>query len=153
MQITILAVGKETSAELRDLQKDYENRLQSQVSITWKLLPSSRALDPEQVRVQESKLLIAELKANDTVILLDERGTQQTNETFAETFERLAGRHGRMVIIIGGAFGVNDELRNRADFVWSLSDLVFPHQLVRVMLLEQLYRTYAVLNNHPYHHA
>lgn len=85
--------------------------------------------------------------------MLDERGKQLTNQEFASTFERLVGAHGRLVVVIGGAFGVNDVLRNRASFVWSFSSLVFPHQLIRVMLLEQLYRTYMVLANHPYHHS
>ena len=153
MNIIIIAVGKETPASLKGLQQEYVKRLQPHVEISWKLLQASRASDAERARVQESKMISAELKTNDTIILLDERGKQQTNEEFSRTFEQLAGKHGRMVIVIGGAFGVDDELRQRADYVWSFSKLVFPHQLIRVMLLEQLYRTFAVLNNHPYHHT
>ena len=153
MQILIMAVGKDTPIELRAIQQDYERRLQPQASITWKLLPASRALEPDQIRIQESHLIYEVIKDNDTVVLLDERGIQQTNEAFAQTFEQLAGKHGRLVIVIGGAFGVDDSLRDRADFVWSFSKLVFPHQLMRIMLLEQLYRTFAVQNNHPYHHV
>ncbi len=152
MQIYIIAVGKESSPELASLQNTYERRLQPVAGVTWKLLPASRAIDIHQARTQDSEQIQAQLKQNDTVILLDERGQQQTNEQFAETFERLAGSQGRLVFVIGGAFGVTDTLRERAQFVWSFSQLVFPHQLIRVMLLEQIYRTFMVQKGHPYHH-
>jgi 23S rRNA (pseudouridine1915-N3)-methyltransferase len=152
MQIVIIAIGKESSAELSKLQTIYEQRLQPHTKIVWKLLPASRAPDTEQVRAQDSNQIMAQLKSNDVVILLDERGEQMTNDQFATTFERLAGVQGRLVFVIGGAFGVTDTVRERAQFVWSLSKLVFPHQLVRVMLLEQVYRTFMVQKSHPYHH-
>lgn len=152
MQIHILAVGKESSSSILALQQEYERRLKPYASVVWKILPASRFSEQAQIRDDESKLITQNLKSNDAVILLDERGQQQSNQQFATTFERIVGMHGRTVIVIGGAFGVNDELRDRASFVWSLSSLVFPHQLVRIMLLEQIYRTYMVLGNHPYHH-
>lgn len=152
MNIFIFAIGKESSAETLELQKRYEQRLKPYATIEWKILPGSKAETEDQVRNQESESLLNQLKPTDSVVLLDERGKQQTNAKFAQTFERLASSQGRLIFIIGGAFGVNDKLRARASFVWSLSDLVFPHQLVRVLLLEQIYRTYMVLANHPYHH-
>lgn len=153
MQIHILAVGKESSPAVLDLQQEYERRLKPYASIEWKLLPASRYTEQTQIKDDESKSIIKNLKPNDTIILLDERGQQQSNQQFATTFERLVGTHGRTVIIIGGAFGMNEVLRNQASFVWSLSSLVFPHQLIRIMLLEQIYRTYMILGNHPYHHS
>jgi 23S rRNA (pseudouridine1915-N3)-methyltransferase len=152
MKVLIIAVGKESSPPVMELQQEYERRLKPYASIEWKLLPSSRHSEKTQARDEESSLIINQLKSTDNIILLDERGQQQDNKKLATTFERFAGAHGRTVIVIGGAFGVNDVLRNRASFVWSLSSLVFPHQLVRIMLLEQIYRTYMVLANHPYHH-
>lgn len=152
MQIVILAIGKESSKELRQLELDYEKRLRSHTAIEWKLLPASRLKEPEAIRRGESEQISRFLKPTDTVVLLDERGEQQTNEQFATTFGRLTGTQGRLIIIIGGAFGVTEEIRIRANFVWSLSKLVFPHQLIRVMLLEQIYRTFMVQQNHPYHH-
>lgn len=153
MNILLIAVGKDSTPAILELQQAYEKRLKPYVSIEWKIFPQSRYTEPLQVRDDESTVLLDALKPNDTVILLDERGTQQTNEEFAKTYERLSGSHGRLVFIIGGAFGVNEALRSRASFIWSLSSLVFPHQLVRIILLEQIYRTYMVLNNHPYHHT
>lgn len=148
-----MAFGKETSAELAGVQQNYERRLKPLAEIKWHVLPASRHTAPDTVRNEESQRLLEVLKPSDTIILLDERGQQQTNEQFAKTFQQLSGGQGRLVLVIGGAFGVNDALRERAQFVWSFSKLVFPHQLVRVLLLEQLYRTFMVLQNHPYHHT
>jgi 23S rRNA (pseudouridine1915-N3)-methyltransferase len=153
MNIQIFAVGKESSQTALELQRAYIKRIKPYASIEWKILASSRFTNSDQVRDDESSTLLSILKPTDMVILLDERGQQQSNEEFAKTFERLSGSQGRLIIIIGGAYGVNEALRSRASFVWSLSKLVFPHQLIRVMLLEQIYRTYMVLNNHPYHHS
>lgn len=153
MQILILAVGKESSKAIFELQQEYQKRLKTHADISWKIVPASRLGEPEQLKDQESQSLLALLKPSDSVILLDERGKQFSNTAFAATFEKLAGTQGRMVIIIGGAYGVSDSLRQRASLVWSLSELVFPHQLVRIMLLEQLYRTFMVMQNHPYHHS
>lgn len=153
MQINIIAVGKESSPELKHLQTEYEKRLLPFASVSWKFIPASRATEPEQIRNQDSDQIMSQLKTNDTVVLLDERGHEQTNEQFAQTFEQLSGSQGRLVFVIGGAFGATNTVRERAQFVWSFSKLVFPHQLMRVMLLEQLYRTQMVLQNHPYHHS
>jgi 23S rRNA (pseudouridine1915-N3)-methyltransferase len=153
MHIVIFTVGKESSPAISQLQETYQKRIQPYSSIEWKTFSPSRFTDPDQIREEESVALFKALKPTDSVILLDERGVQQSNAEFARTFEKLSGSHGRLVMIIGGAFGVNGALRDKASFVWSFSSLVFPHQLVRVMLLEQIYRTYMVLNNHPYHHT
>ena len=153
MHIVIFTVGKDSSPAISQLQETYQKRIQQYSSIEWKTFAPSRFTDPEQIREVESATLLKSLKPTDSLILLDERGTQQSNTEFAKTFERLSGSHGRLVIIIGGAFGVTETLRERASFVWSLSTLVFPHQLVRVMLLEQIYRTFMISNNHPYHHT
>lgn len=153
MKLTILCVGRALPRELQLVTDEYEQRLKPFVTIEWKLLKPSPSTDQDRVRDEESAALLSQLQVSDNVILLDERGQQQTNEDFAATFEQLVSRQGRMVIIIGGAHGVSDELRDRAAFVWSLSKLVFPHKLIRVILIEQLYRTYMVMQGHPYHHT
>lgn len=153
MHITIMYVGRALSTDLSAVAANYEKRLQPFTTITWVAIKPSPSQVPAYARAEESTKIQAKLQASDQVILLDERGTSQTNQVFADTFSGMAARQGKLVIIIGGAFGVSDALRLRANFVWSLSDLVFPHQLIRVMLLEQLYRTYAVQTGHPYHHA
>ncbi len=152
MQITIMAVGKQLPPELHTSALEYEKRLQQHATINWKLLAPSQSKSVAKARAQESADILSRLQVNDSVILLDERGTQQNNEDFAKTFEKLSGVQGKIVVVIGGAFGVTDEVRDKASFVWSFSKLVFPHQLIRLMLLEQLYRTFMVQIGHPYHH-
>lgn len=153
MKLTILCVGRALPPELNSVADEYEQRLRPFVTIEWKLVKPSSSSEPNRVRDEESAAILTLIQTSDTVLLLDERGQQQTNEAFAATFEQLASRQGQLVIIIGGAHGVNDELRSRAAFVWSLSKLVFPHKLIRVILVEQLYRTYMVMQGHPYHHT
>src|SRR5699024_2652867 len=102
---------------------------------------------------EESAAIAKHVRTTDYVILLDERGKNFTSPQLAQHVQQLfdTGRH--PVFIIGGAYGVNDALRARADTVWSLSNLVFPHQLVRLMVVEQLYRAQEITAGRPYHHA
>ena len=152
MKITIIAVGKPLSKELQSVALEYEKRLKPHATILWKLISPSQAHTAIEIKQQESAAILSALQPNDTVILLDERGVQQSNEQFALNFEKLSGTHGRCVIVIGGAYGVTEPIRDRAAFIWSFSKLVFPHQLIRVLLTEQLYRTYMIQIGHPYHH-
>jgi 23S rRNA (pseudouridine1915-N3)-methyltransferase len=153
MQITILSVGKPLGMPLQATASDYIKRLQPYVEIDLQYIPQSNVSHGHDAVVRESKEILSRLQPNDTLILLDERGRQQNNIEFAETFQRLSGRQGKLVFVIGGAYGVDDKVFERAQFVWSLSKLVFPHQLMRVILLEQLYRTVMITKNHPYHHV
>lgn len=153
MQITIISVGKPVSGPYLSLIAEYQKRLTRNHAITWHYLPPSSSTDPSLCRQQETRLIFQNIKSTDAVILLDERGTLMDNAIFATVFERHASTQGRFVFIVGGAFGVTDELRSRADTVWSMSTLVFPHQLIRVMLMEQLYRTVQLQAGHPYHHV
>jgi 23S rRNA (pseudouridine1915-N3)-methyltransferase len=145
MQILILSVGKRPEPAIQDLITDYEKRFSREYQVRWQYIASS---DQDN----ESDLILKQLLTNDQVILLDERGEQKDNKSFANVFERLAGSQGRLVFIIGGAYGVHEAVRQRANFIWALSKLVFPHRLIRLVLIEQLYRTVSVMNGHPYHH-
>ena len=145
MQILIISVGKRPEAAVQDVITDYEKRLSRDYQVHWQYVQSSNQHD-------ESDLILKQLVSSDQVILLDERGEQKNNQEFTEIFERLASSHGRLVFVIGGAYGVTEKVRQRANFVWSLSKLVFPHRLIRLVLIEQLYRTVMVSKGHPYHH-
>ena len=153
MNIVIISVGKKHSSEFADAIAMYEKRFASKHAITWSLINPAIGGGLQQVD-EESYKILNSLKPTDYVILLDETGNNLSNQQFAKIFDQTItdGSIGRIVFIIGGAFGVNAELKARAHYVWSLSKLVFPHQLVRLILIEQLYRTVSILNNHPYHH-
>lgn len=145
--IKILAVGKKVDRNLVDAIDDYQKRLRPPFNVDW-VYVSYSARDGLEARQNESEALLKHISDRDYVILLDERGKQMTN---AELTNELT-THDNVVVVIGGAYGVNDELRQRANVVLSLSKLVFPHQLVRLILIEQIYRSQAIYNGLPYHH-
>lgn len=145
--IRIIAVGKKTDKDLINAIQKYEKRLRPPFNIQWELLPYSIHQD-EAARNEESQQIIAKLKPSDKVLLLDERGRQMTSPEFSAELTK----GGNVTIIIGGAYGVSDELRQRANQTISLSKMVFPHQLVRLILAEQIYRAQAIYQGLPYHH-
>lgn len=149
--IRILAVGKRHDSTLQDAIEDYRKRLKPPFSVEWQLLPHSH-FSADAARQDESYRLLEKLQPDDHVVLLDERGTLLNNTGLLQALSEPLNASRRVTIIIGGAYGVDDTLHSRADLVWSLSPLVLPHQLVRLVTVEQIYRTYALSMGHPYHH-
>jgi len=153
MTIRIISVGKKHDSFIQSIIEEYEKRLRKFSKVEWIIVPPSHSADKDQQITEESQAITKHLKVKDVGMLLDERGKQYTNEQFAVLVNTNMNQGASLLcFIIGGAYGVDDALRQRSDFIWSLSPLVFPHQLVRVMLVEQLYRTFMLLKNHPYHH-
>ena len=151
MGYVIIAIGPKHDPDLSKMIESYQNRLNHWGGVTWMLLPYG-SQDQTVARRVESDAMRAKLRDDDYVILLDERGSQLTSPALATLLDSHRGMTKRIIFIIGGAYGVDDALRERANLVWSLSQLVFPHQLVRLILIEQLYRAHTILDNHPYHH-
>lgn len=152
--ITIIAVGKIHEPHVAPAITLYEERLKRFCKLRWQLLPHAGSSEPQKARQLESANISQRFQPGDTIVLLDERGRQWSSPQFATQLNRWqAHSSGRLVFVIGGAYGVDATLREHTHALWSLSPLVFPHQLVRVLLLEQLYRAYAINNNLPYHHS
>jgi 23S rRNA (pseudouridine1915-N3)-methyltransferase len=149
-ETVIIAVGSKHDADLKMAIVRYETRLQKTMPLRWVLLPYS-AREGDEARRDESVRILEKVKNDDYVILCDERGTQLSSEALAAKLQQVSA-HKRVVLVIGGAYGVDSSVHMRADFVWSLSLLVFPHQLVRLILAEQLYRAQMIATSHPYHH-
>ncbi|NTW61904.1 23S rRNA (pseudouridine(1915)-N(3))-methyltransferase RlmH [Candidatus Saccharibacteria bacterium] len=152
MPIRILAIGKKHEPWVTDGINRYQKRLQRPFQVKWDILPHS-TLAEHPARQNESERILTRLHASDFVILLDETGSIISSPELSELLGRQLSQSMNIVIIIGGAYGVDATIKNRADFVWSLSKLVFPHQLVRLVLTEQLYRAQEIAHNGPYHHA
>lgn len=150
MNIKIVTVGNKPSKEITDLIADYTKRLPRNISVTWQYLKHSGASDAKSSKQQESENILRTISDSDYVILLDETGKQLSSTKLSD---RLFTTNKDLVFVIGGAYGVDNTIADRANFVWSLSDLVFPHQIVRLLLSEQLYRAYTISVNHPYHHS
>lgn len=149
--ITIIAVGKKHESWIAEGLERYSKRFQEPWKIQWVLLPHS-SREGLSARQDESERILDKLNPQDYVILLDERGRALDSPALSSHFQDVLASGRRVVCVIGGAYGVNDALMERADMVWSLSPLVFPHQLVRLILVEQLYRAQAIASGHPYHH-
>lgn len=149
--ITIVAVGKKHEGWIIDGLERYEKRLVKPWNLKWVLLPHSPA-EGVGARQDESECILQRLNPDDFVVLLDERGKLLDSPALAKQMEAVFPTGKNIVCIIGGAYGVNEALTARANLVWSLSPLVFPHQLVRLILVEQIYRVQEIVLGHPYHH-
>lgn len=106
------------------------------------------------LKKKEGEMILNFLKPEDFLIVLDERGKMLSSEKLAEFIQQRANESVKnLVFLIGGAYGISEEVMKRAHFKWSLSSLVFPHQLVRLILAEQVYRAATILRNEKYHHS
>ncbi len=151
MSIKILAIGKKHESWVDEGILRYQKRLRKPFDVEWVLLPHSNYSD-DRVRQEESGRILNRLNDSDYVILLDERGKNISSPALADLLYDQIAISKNIVIIIGGAYGVDETIHRRANFIWSLSSLVFPHQLVRLILTEQLYRAQEIANGNPYHH-
>lgn len=152
MAIKIIAVGKKHESWIEEGVKHYQDRLKKPFDVEWVLLPHS-ALSDTAARQDESERILSRLDDQAYVMLLDERGDEFDSPRFAHMLESKFTASRQITIVIGGAYGVDDRVHQQADVVWSLSPLVFPHQLVRLILIEQLYRAQQIVAGHPYHHV
>jgi 23S rRNA (pseudouridine1915-N3)-methyltransferase len=155
MQVVLLLTGKTSESYLQSGMNDYEVRLKPFIQFKTEILPGlkqAQALSPEQVKEKEGIRILAQLKPDDFVILLDEKGKTGSSREFAAMLQNLMNRSiKRCVFVVGGAFGFSPEVYKRANESYSLSKLTFSHQLVRLIFMEQLYRGMCILKNHPYH--
>lgn len=147
MKILIISVGKKHEANVASLIAEYEKRLSKHAGVEWLLIPA----DDKEV---EGEKILKQIKVGDRVILLDEKGKEESSVGLAKIIEKeMIGGTKRLVFIIAGAYGASDAVWGRANVRWSLGRLVFPHQLVRVILTEQIYRAFSIIHSEPYHHA
>ncbi len=149
--IKLIAIGKKHESWVHEGIERYQKRLRAPWSVEWVLLPHS-SLEGTRARQDESERILARLTSTDYVVLLDERGKLLDSPALSRTFQQQIDSSKAIVIIIGGAYGVTEELKQRANLIWSLSPAVFPHQLVRLILIEQLYRSQEITSGRPYHH-
>ena len=153
MKITIITAGKAHDNDLKAAIEDFSKRIEKYFPFNWLILSSKQYNVVAEQKKFESGIILAQVTKDDFVILLDERGKQFTSVEVAELIQQTANASKkRIVLIIGGAYGVGQSVFERANIVWSLSKLVFPHQLVRLILAEQLYRACTIIKNEKYHH-
>jgi 23S rRNA (pseudouridine1915-N3)-methyltransferase len=154
MKIWLVSFGKQQEASTKEALDDFTRRVTRYFPCEWKLLPPSKLTDPTQIKKQEAQVFLQQLQTDDYLVLLDERGRNISSPELAELIQGRANESRRqLVFLIGGAYGVDSTVQQRANFTWSLSKLVFPHQLVRLLLAEQVYRACTILRNEKYHHS
>lgn len=154
MKLAFIFVGGGKESWLEELTAAYQAKLKPFVSVEIvRLKPSKNARDSAQKKLaEETAELMRVVRKDDILVLCDERGEQLTSRKFSAKLVSLFERgRPRVVIVIGGAFGFGDEIRKRADWTWSLSTLVFNHHIAQAVVLEQVYRAFAIWKNLPYH--
>ncbi len=156
MKIIFIQTGKTTERYLIEGIDLYTARIRRYASfeiVTLPTLKSTRGLTPEEVKKREGVKQLEAVGEESYLILLDERGTEYSTMEFATLMRRSASNMRKnIVFLVGGAWGFSQEVYKRADMKMSLSRLTFPHQLVRLLFIEQLYRVLTVIDGDPYHH-
>ena len=157
MKIQFWSVGKNHEPYFKEGVDDFTKRISKYFPVEWKIIaPVKNAgnLTDAELKKKEKEQILGLLSKDDFLVLLDERGKIISSEDLAKFIQARANESVRnLVILIGGAFGVHEEVWARADYRWSLSALVFPHQLVRLILAEQIYRACTIIRNEKYHHS
>ena len=152
MKITLLAVGKMRSKALKEVCDDYLARLNRYGSAEVVEVKAAEGLAPKEAAEQECSRLLKELQPSDTLFILDERGSQMRSKELSELILKLEiNSIKRMVLVLGGAYGLNDLVRSKGRLL-SFSKMTLPHELCRALALEQLYRARTIQRNEPYHH-
>lgn len=155
MKITLLTVGKTDKGWIRDGLDIYVGRLSHYVNFEIREIPELKnvsALSKESIKLKEGELILKNLRQDDFVILLDERGEESTSMALAKKLESLMLRGRNLVYIVGGAYGFSQAVYDRKNAMISLSRMTFSHQMIRVIFTEQLYRAFTIINGEPYHH-
>jgi len=146
MKLIFIAVGKKHDPLVENGVAEFTARISRYTPVEWKIIPASNA-------EEEGEKFLQSISDTDTLVALDEKGKGMTTLVLAEYFGKtLSLGTKRLVFVIGGAYGLDQSIKARANLVWSLSALTFPHQLVRLLLSEQVYRAFTVIKGEKYHH-
>ncbi|PWK17973.1 23S rRNA (pseudouridine(1915)-N(3))-methyltransferase RlmH [Xanthomarina spongicola] len=156
MQIKLLAIGKTDNKQLQSLIDDYQKRLGFYIKFEFEIIPDlkkAKNLSEEQQKQKEGDLILSKLQTQDVLILLDENGKQLSSVGFSEYLQKhMNSGIKQLVFVIGGPYGFSKDVYNKAQGKLSLSKMTFSHQMIRLFIIEQLYRGFTILKNEPYHH-
>ncbi len=156
MKIQFWSVGKAHEPYVKEGVEMFTKRISNYFTVGWTIIPMPKnagMLSEMDLKKKEGELILDWLKKEDYLVVLEERGKQLSSEGLAAFLQARANESSKNVVfLIGGAYGVDEAVLNRANYKWSLSQLVFPHQLVRLVLAEQVYRACTILRNEKYHH-
>ena len=154
--IKLLTIGKTDSSELQNLINVYEQRLGHYIKFNLEVIPDlkkTKNLSVDQQKSKEGELILKSLSNTDVLILLDENGKHYSSLEFSNYLQKkMNSGLKQLVFLIGGPYGFSDDIYKKASGKISLSKMTFSHQMVRLFMVEQLYRAFTILRNEPYHH-
>jgi 23S rRNA (pseudouridine1915-N3)-methyltransferase len=157
MKLSFWAIGKTHETYIKEGVELFTKRISHYYPLEWKVFPPAKqkgSFSQDEIKKSEADIILNSLDNHDVLVALDERGKQLSSEGVADFIQQCANESSRNVIfLIGGAYGLHETILKRANFTLSLSKLVFPHQLVRLILAEQIYRACTILRNEKYHHS
>lgn len=156
MKLHFWAIGKNHEPFVKEGVEDFTKRISKYYPVEWSIIPvpkNAGMLSEMDLKKKEAEIMLEWLGKDDYLVALDENGKQFGSEGLADFIVKRSNQSVRNIIfLIGGAFGLDKRILDRANYKWSLSDLTFPHQLVRLILAEQVYRACTIIKNEKYHH-
>jgi 23S rRNA (pseudouridine1915-N3)-methyltransferase len=156
MKIECWAIGKSHESYVAEGVKDFTKRIGNYFPVDWQIFGlkrNSAITSPKKLKEEEGKIILSALKPDDWLISLDERGKSISSRMLAGFIQDRANESvKRVIFLIGGAYGLDKTVLQKSKFIWSLSELTFPHQLVRLIMAEQIYRACTIGRNEKYHH-
>ncbi|TMM53653.1 23S rRNA (pseudouridine(1915)-N(3))-methyltransferase RlmH [Maribacter algarum] len=156
MTIRLLAIGKTDNKELQQLIAAYQNRLKHYIKFELEIIPdikNAKNMSEAQQKEKEGEQILKKLNATDVLVLLDEKGMQYSSVDFSNYLQKkMNSGIKQLVFVIGGPYGFSDSIYQKSQGKISLSKMTFSHQMVRLFVVEQIYRAFTILKNEPYHH-
>ena len=156
MKISFWAIGKNNESYISAGVDEFTHRISKYFKVDWNIIPvpkNATILGEMDMKKKEAEIILGWLSKDDYLVALDERGKQLSSEGLADFIQARANQSIKnLVFLIGGAYGLDESVLKKANYKWSLSSLTFPHQLVRLILAEQVYRACSILKNEKYHH-
>jgi 23S rRNA (pseudouridine1915-N3)-methyltransferase len=156
MKFQFWSLGKIHEPYIKEGVETFTKRISNYYPADWNIIATPKnagLLSEAELKKKEAEILLAALSKDDYLLALDERGKSLSSAQLAAFIQARANESTRQIVfLIGGAYGLHESILKRADYIWSLSLLTFPHQLVRLILAEQVYRACTIIRNEKYHH-
>jgi len=156
MQIKLIAIGKTDDKQLLQLIEQYQKRLKHYIKFDLDIIPdikNAKNLSEKQQKEKEGELILKKITPTDVLVLLDENGKQFTSVEFSSYLQKkMNAGIKQLVFVIGGPYGFSETIYQKAQGKISLSKMTFSHQMIRLFVVEQIYRGFTILKNEPYHH-
>ena len=154
MQFDLIAIGKRMPVWVDSAFTEYSKRLPKKINFNLiEIVPATRSknTNPEQLKKIEEEKITTSITNNSLVIALDEKGKSINSRELSIELQTWIDNQQHVSILVGGADGLSPSIKNKADEIWSLSKMTLPHNLVRIVIIEQIYRAWSIINHHPYH--